>query len=51
MAESTRQRQTVEDDEATGLPVLKSWRAVYLFVLGTFVVWVILLSALSRAFS
>ncbi len=38
-------------DEATGLPGLSSWRAVYLAVLGTFLLWIILLAALTRAFS
>ena len=39
------------DDEVTGLPGLRSWRAVYLFVLGCFVLWVVLLAALTRFFS
>jgi len=34
-------------DEDTGLPYLRSWRAVYLMVLATFVLWDVLLSALS----
>jgi hypothetical protein len=51
MAESTHEQQTTEDDDSTELPVLKSWPAVYGFVLGTFVVWIVLLTALSRAFS
>jgi hypothetical protein len=38
-------------DEATGLPGLHSWRAVYLFVLGCFVLWVGLLTLLTRWFS
>ncbi len=38
-------------DAATGLPGLRSWRAVYLAVLGTFLLWIILLAALTRAFS
>lgn len=39
------------DDGATGLPGLRSWRSVYLFVLGCFIVWVGLLTLLSRMFS
>jgi hypothetical protein len=41
-----------EDPEiqTTGLPGLRSWRAVYVFVIGIFIVWVLLLSALSTAF-
>jgi hypothetical protein len=41
----------VADDEATDLPALRTWPVVYAFVLGTFVVWIVLLTALSRAFS
>ena len=37
-------------DEATGLPGLKSWRAVYILVLASFVLWVGLLFALGRIF-
>jgi hypothetical protein len=52
MAESTRpDLESRIDDEVTGLPGLASWASVYLFVLGSFVVWVVLLSLLSRAFS
>jgi len=38
------------DDEATGLPVLSTWRRVYLAVAATFLVWVALLAALTRMF-
>jgi hypothetical protein len=38
-------------DETTGLPGLRSWRAVYLAVLGIFVVWVGLLTWLTEKFS
>jgi hypothetical protein len=38
-------------DEQTGLPGLRTWRAVYLFVLGCFAIWVGLLVALSMIFS
>ena len=38
------------DDEVTGLPALRSWRAVYAFVATIFAVWVVLLTVLSRAF-
>jgi hypothetical protein len=44
-------QSTSESDAATGLPLLRSWRAVYWFVLAVFVVWVALLAALSRVFS
>ena len=39
------------DDRATGLPLLRTWPAVYLFVLGTFVLWIILLVAVTRKFA
>jgi hypothetical protein len=37
-------------DEATGLPGLKTWRAVYILVLASFVLWVGLLVALGMIF-
>lgn len=39
------------ESDATGLPGLQSWRAVYLLVGGIFVVYVVMLAALSRAFT
>ena len=36
-------RVRAPDDEATGLPGVRSWRAVYCIVVGTFIVWVVLL--------
>jgi len=38
--------QTVAD-EPTGLPGLRTWRHVYLFVFGSFVLWVVLLLVLT----
>lgn len=38
-------------DQATGLPWLNTWRGVYVFVLGSFVIWVGLLVALTAIFS
>jgi hypothetical protein len=38
-------------DDATGLPGLRTWRAVYAFVLIAFAVWIGLLIALERMFS
>ena len=38
-------------DELTGLPWLRTWRGVYLFVFGCFVLWVLLLLALTMSFS
>ncbi len=39
------------EDRATGLPFLRSWRAVYAFVLAVFVLWIVLLTLLSGIFS
>jgi hypothetical protein len=38
-------------DERTGFPGLRTWRGVYTFVLVTFAIWILLLLALTRAFS
>ncbi len=38
-------------DEATGLPGVRSWRSVYLLVLGIFVLWVGLLTVLTKLYS
>ena len=39
------------NDAQTGLPGLRTWRGVYLFVLGTFIAWTVLLVVLSRMYS
>jgi hypothetical protein len=39
------------DQEGTGLPVFRTWLAVYWFVFAAFAAWVVLLTALTRAFS
>lgn len=39
------------ETEDTGLPFFRSWKSVYLFVLGSFVLWVALLVALTKYFS
>ncbi len=39
------------DDESTGLPGLRSWRSVYLFVLSVFVLWIGLLTVLTEMYS
>ena len=41
---------SVKLDEGTGLPGLKRWRSVYLVVVGSFILWVVLLTALARLF-
>jgi hypothetical protein len=40
-----------QNNEATGLPWFHTWRGVYVFVFGCFVLWVALLFALTRIFS
>ena len=40
-----------EDSGSTGLPLLKSWPAVYIFVLSVFTLLVILLYGFTRAYS
>lgn len=37
--------------EGTGLPWPRTWKGVYLFVLGCFVLWVALLILLTEVFS
>jgi hypothetical protein len=37
-------------DQATGVPLLSTWRAIYIVVTIIFVFWVGLLAILSRAF-
>ena len=51
MGDTNRDQEPAATEGETGLPVLRSWPAVYTFVLGSFVLWVVLLTALSRAFS
>ena len=38
-------------DGTTGLPWLRTWRGVYLFVFGCFIVYVVFLTVLTHAFS
>jgi hypothetical protein len=38
-------------DELTGLPGFGTWRGVYVFVFGSFILWVALLFVLTRIFS
>jgi hypothetical protein len=39
------------ETEETGLPFFHTWKAVYLFVLATFIFWIALLAALTEIFS
>ena len=47
---SPAQSNSTDDDASTGLPWIRSWRGVYLLVLGSFILWVVLLAWLSRIF-
>jgi hypothetical protein len=47
----TESEETSASPETTGLPVLHTWRAVYVFVLGSLVFWVALLLLLSALFA
>lgn len=40
-----------DDSADTGLPWPRTWRGVYVFVLGSFVVWVALLIVLTELYS
>ena len=42
---------SVPESEETGLPFFRSWKGIYLFVLGTFALWVALLIALTKIYS
>ena len=39
------------NDDTTGFPGVRTWRGVYVVVLVTFVIWIGLLIALTRAYS
>jgi hypothetical protein len=41
----------VAESGGTGLPLLRTWRSVYLFVLGCFAAVVVFLAVFTRAFS
>jgi hypothetical protein len=48
---ATPNRPAGGPDEETGLPGLRSWRAVYGWVFASFLLWVGLLAALSEIYS
>jgi hypothetical protein len=50
-AEADTPSGPAQNSEATGLPWFRTWRGVYLFVFGCFVLWVALLLALTVSFS
>jgi hypothetical protein len=44
-------RQPDSDSTDTGLPVVRTWKALYFLVLASFALWVALLLWLTRSFS
>jgi len=42
---------SAQESEATGLPWPRTWKGAYLFVIGSFILWVVLLIALTDGFS
>ena len=50
MNDSTDTRIVADNEQGTGFPALRTWRGVYLVVFAIFFTWVVLLTALSRAF-
>ena len=44
-------KENNEDDDSPGVPGFRTWRGVYLFVFGCFVVFVIALTIFSRVFA
>jgi hypothetical protein len=45
------EKRSDDRDELTSLPGLRTWRQVYLFVFGCFILWVVLLLALTVHYS
>jgi len=43
--------QRLPEEEETGVPLVRTWPGVYLVVVGTFILWVVLLNLLTRMFS
>ncbi|HEY3853568.1 MAG TPA: hypothetical protein VGO67_04150 [Verrucomicrobiae bacterium] len=48
MKEPSATDHSARESDETGLPWPKTWGSVYLFVVGSFVVWVALLIALTN---
>ncbi len=51
LSTSESSTSTCQGDDATGLPALGTWRAVYTFVCVVFVAYVVLLGVLARVFA
>jgi len=49
--ENLAEPQSVNEfEESSGLPWPKTWQGVYLFVIGSFVLWLVLLYALMECY-
>jgi hypothetical protein len=51
MKPPTATEPSAREPEVTGLPWPRSWKGVYLFVLGSFLLWLALLLALTEFFA
>jgi hypothetical protein len=50
MKDTTANDPSLSDNENTGLPWPKTWKGAYLFVIASFLVWLLLLLALTELF-
>ncbi|HEY9733033.1 MAG TPA: hypothetical protein V6C89_14035 [Drouetiella sp.] len=48
LEDSNDDQRSLDDSEMTGLPWLKTWKSAYVFVLCSFVLWLVLLIALTE---
>jgi hypothetical protein len=48
MSNNTVPDETAAESDTTGLPWPKTWNGAYLFVIGTFLLWLVLLIALGE---
>ena len=51
MKNSDATEPSARETEETGLPFFRTWKSVYLFVIGSFIFWVALLVALTKIFA
>jgi hypothetical protein len=50
MKNSNATEPSARETEETGLPWPRTWKGVYLFVIGSFILWIALLVALTNFF-
>jgi hypothetical protein len=51
MKNSDATEPSARETEKTGLPFFRTWKSVYLFVIGSFIFWIALLVALTKIFA